>query len=1009
MSNNDKKRKIKNLLMGALTVLPGAASTATHATQNTTQNLELSALEQSRMDEYINVGKDAIFKDRAFSKFLTSNGLDESAITDENLDENSKLAVDEIDKTLTLCDAVVASLNKFDKSVDSAFASGTWQDPPPFWKVWASWDTQQCISSQKDAWMNAIKELKNTQSKLENVSGALAQAAKKFTVFYSDKKTANNEMAVQGNLIAAMLDNIRQGLETQNSIDVPETGDKTEALAWRKAMQSLRRLKSSTSGDILNCVNSTKAYLKDVRDMVESLPSKVENLTSSIESKMKDEKTKEFTKMLAKEKRDKAMALAKKEEEEKLRKEQEEKARAEREKQRKEEEEQREREKAERERIEQEEKEKAEKEEKERLAKMREDFDGTRKKLIASLSDKIEKKKIYWNSITNPSDKANADIADILKAKFNVEHEKLDAAGRAKLGEMEAISEFSEDNLKALQDLNEYPSQFGQQVADLNSAVSKTQEELIKTKGDLLQYKANTLDDIAGKKSDFMGYVEKIGLALRKESQPVFANNIAPTQKSIVSGFDDLTAKLNSIEILLTDKKLDDKIKTLKQSMEGLLKKVELSKQNILNQGLKIKKDEAIKSLKSKQSIISENWKKISAYQPSDMPEKLRTFAAKCLQKGSEQTKSVSQGLTAAIKQAESYSLTDIDDEALDKIDIEQSDFVSNHTALVTKLISVLDNELEKFRADRARNRLWDKIYGNLPITEASNDVNRLMDEEKLSKQDAVIRSCVDSLPGTDEYATRIVEGLFKPIERGQPSLTGIYAYGPSGIGKTEAVRYIGQCSGCQLVTITKDSFIKSGFETAKNTINQQTEGRPLLILVDEADTVIPKSSGGSRSESCGGFLNFMDHIRELNRKGNIVVVCTSNVPPTAVEPAAAQRLSDKIQLGDPKYLAQGIAKLLEPVKLNQSMTREQAITDIVGAVSSANLKAQSPDRQIGFRAIKMAILNVCKSALKSRKAAENEFEQPFEEDEFVPKYDLTEADVAVDPENIVAEIAKLV
>ena len=1014
MSNDNKRenrKKLRNILMGALSVLPGATvPTSAAEVMRAKEQVNLTATEEARKDEATVVSRDEIYGNRQMIRFIISKGFDKDVVADDDMPSKVSSAVDAIDKIMVLCDAVLASLKKFDSSVDSAFASGAWQDPPNWlYRLFSSWNAQQYIDSQKNAWLGAIKELQNVQSKLENVAQELGNAGKKFVEFYSDKKSANNDIAFQGNVISSMLDNIRQGIETQKAIDVPETGDKAEAKAWRVAMQSLRRLKSSTSGDISSCVNSTKSYLSRIKESLENLPKEIEQISEKIEGDLKTTKTNEFMKKLAAEKRQKAADIARKEEEEKLRKENEEKARVEREKKRKEEEEEREREKAERERIEREEKEKAEREEQERLAKMREDFDGTRKKLISSLRDKIEKRKVYWDNITNPSDKTNADIAEILKSKFNVEHEKLDAAGRAKLSEMEAISEFSEDNLAALKELNEYPSQFGQKVSDLNSAVSSEQEALIKQKGDLLQFKSDTLDEIASKKEDFTGYVANIGLTLRKESQPVFNNNIEPTQKSIVLGFDDLKSKLQSIEVLLTDKKLDDKINALKQAMDGLLKKVELSKQNVLNQGLKIKKDEVIKSLKSKQAIVVENWKKISDYKPSDMPDKLKPYATRCLQAASDRTKLINQGLKNAIKNVEAYSLTDIHDEALDEIDVKQSDEVSNHSAFINMLCERITSELERFRADRKRMRLWDKIFGNLPLSEAQKDVQRIRDEEGLSLLEAIKKSVSETFPGTDQYNGIITDSLYRPANRGQWTFSTILGYGPPGTGKSATVIQVAQAAGIPLVRLTKESFDDGGERLAKNIISSQNQGVPVLIIMDEADSLLAAAKDGqARKDTVANFLTMYDTLKSLCNKGNIVLVFTSNAAPSALEPAVRSRINHIVQLGNDDYLVAGISKLLEPVRLNQSMSRESAINDIAGAIRTANMKAASPREQVGFRTIKQAVLDVCNATLAELKSQGSEVDSPIEQDEWAPNYDLTEADVAIDPERIIQRLVEM-
>ena len=165
------------------------------------------------------------------------------------------------------------------------------------------------------------------------------------------------------------------------------------------------------------------------------------------------------------------------------------------------------------------------------------------------------------------------------------------------------------------------------------------------------------------------------------------------------------------------------------------------------------------------------------------------------------------------------------------------------------------------------------------------------------------------SLPGQQEFEdyvnSKIVDHLLNPDWYRKYNLTfpnSILLYGPTGTGKTYAVKELAKFLGWNFIKLDSKSI---GSETVQGSaikiarvFDRARREAPCIIFIDEIDAWLPKRSGRSSSSEIGQVNEFLDNMSTVN-SDNLLLIGTTNRIEDIDEAALRNgRFSTKIEIG---------------------------------------------------------------------------------------------------------------
>lgn len=235
---------------------------------------------------------------------------------------------------------------------------------------------------------------------------------------------------------------------------------------------------------------------------------------------------------------------------------------------------------------------------------------------------------------------------------------------------------------------------------------------------------------------------------------------------------------------------------------------------------------------------------------------------------------------------------------------IEALEHYKKAVDLLRKLVEISpDYDLNKFYIQRAftyqkRIEILERTeWGEGGSTQISKTRRAASREEQfsLSKQTATENPNVkwSEVVGLDDVKRVVREVIVYPIQR--PDLfplgwpRGILLFGPPGCGKTLLAAAVATEIDAEFVSIDSASIMSKWLgESEKNVADlfnwargQERKGRPVIIFVDELDSLI-----GKRQAEIGGevrvrnqLLKEMDGIIDKNKKSHIYVIGATNKP----------------------------------------------------------------------------------------------------------------------------------
>ena len=163
----------------------------------------------------------------------------------------------------------------------------------------------------------------------------------------------------------------------------------------------------------------------------------------------------------------------------------------------------------------------------------------------------------------------------------------------------------------------------------------------------------------------------------------------------------------------------------------------------------------------------------------------------------------------------------------------------------------------------------------------------------------------------------RIVGALKNPeqarqdfIEYGKRPPRGFLFYGPPGCGKTSIVEHLSTEAGVKLLKIETGSvggtcvhetsiYIDSVFNYAESIA---TKDKPVIVLIDDADSLFTKRSDSARSSDIEELSTFLNRIQKAADNNVVVIAATNRYD--IIDEAMRSRFEEQVYIGLPDFEA---------------------------------------------------------------------------------------------------------
>ena len=943
MSNKRRRSKI-GIVLSALSTLgafaahaPAYAAVSSSADEQI-RNLQLSKKTKTSMQEIFS-NQNFLRKMKLFNIEYCTDGLQEN--DDSELQAKVDNIMNKIEAIEQICDVgnsatpgLVSSIKDYKKVMSDAMMGDKAKPVPGFLsRLFGSWSSSNYIDENRKCWSKGISSLNSLHKGIQALLSSLKDLKGDLEKIYADSKAVSNTIALPIRTLEETVKSIQDEVIRQKDLSNATINDGSvdEAIARRKLVEGLLTIEADSSSEY--ALNAARAYLSNVKKEIGGLLDLYRTTVANVKSGIVEDKKAKF------------------EEEEQKRREEEQRQAAQKLLEQKQEEERQRKiaeEKAEAERKAEEEKKQAEREAAERLEKLKQEFETSRQDLIEKIEKKMEAKKVTWDAQVNPTGEAGQnmeDICSILKDEFSHKHEKIDTDVAAALQELNSITKYSDETAGALRKLNDFPVSLGENINNLQQEVVARKEDLLTKKRQLITEKSDLLNALGKVKSDLDSHLSKCKGILPQDAVESYSVSVAPELNSHLSKLSERISELDNLQIKLTDAALESKMNASRSGLDSISNLVNETKKRMVTKAITTKKNAVLNNLKGISESVSGNWDNLQKYSKPNMPVQMGDFAEKCMDKITKKVQSDLASLETLIKNAKSTNPT------------------GDSTVYATKLASIAESELEKYRADRSRKQQWERIFGVDQTLGLREEVNRIKTEDKLNDKEAIKKAVVERLPGNEVYVDRMLEGLYKEPqgELGTHSLTTIYCSGIPGVGKSQAVKSVGTAMGIPVVNFDKNEMLRQGGKYYAEFLLDKYKGQKFLILVDEIEGLTKARRGNETNETLTELLQFMDRLPEAGLSENVVLVGTSNLPLSASDPAVQSRFGGSragIVLGDTEFMKRAIGKVLEPVKLNTAFPREQVVKELAEACD----RARGLGKNLGVRDVKATILDVIRS-----------------------------------------------
>lgn len=155
--------------------------------------------------------------------------------------------------------------------------------------------------------------------------------------------------------------------------------------------------------------------------------------------------------------------------------------------------------------------------------------------------------------------------------------------------------------------------------------------------------------------------------------------------------------------------------------------------------------------------------------------------------------------------------------------------------------------------------------------------------------------------PETAEALQNLVWRMSSPFEAealGASTPDGVLFYGPSGTGKTTAVKALARETGWALFEASGDSLVRDPVRIA-TLYAQAADARPSIILIDEADDILVDRALGQYAGAANTLLSVMGGVG--GKVPDVLFIATTNHP-ESVDPAMLRggRFTEKIAFETP-------------------------------------------------------------------------------------------------------------
>lgn len=553
--------------------------------------------------------------------------------------------------------------------------------------------------------------------------------------------------------------------------------------------------------------------------------------------------------------------------------------------------------------------------------------------------------------------------------------DELDQMTSEKITEIEGLSEYSEYNAKALEELLTFKQTQSSKVGEINRQLSKNKSKFktFKKKMSLKQKELIEKTKQCDYKVDEFLFNVKATLGaptydefMKRQSTAVdeIKNQIATARKNI-----------ETIEISLTNPNLEQHFQTVEQNdIVRLNEKVDERIKSMTGTSIDINTQVLLREVQGLKDSVEEKIRRMEAYKPDSLPEGFTEIANGLWNAHEDSNKVMRQILNdtvRALKQSKPETLTEnVNANEVAKAKGLTNDYLDLTKEVEDKFIAMINT----YKSRKAQMDAWDLVFKNNNVAQtAINRLNALRAERGLptpapgeisAAERELVRENTEAVSrGSHEIADVLLDGLLS--DKGH-DLHALLVTGKTGSGKTETVKTVAAQLNLDIHTINKTDIEQGGVQLANRILERAKNGAPTLVLWDEAATGViadtKKPLSGNISDTMNEHLNFIDKLRDFT-DGRIVYVMTTNAREDYMHPPVKGRCIKTITLdASGKSAMEAIDGILDGVPVADWFETAAERSKKVQEAYSLKMRTNSSS-MLGFRGLKQAVRNAQKKA----------------------------------------------
>ena len=957
MSNKNRKNKVIRALLtaGAATQAFPVASSAAVSSTEVAADIERTAdairnLEANK-ERMLNVDENEAKKSVNIPGFVMSE------LTDKKVaEEKGILTAGKYEEILSAVHEMSNLAKQADGVVDDAI--NAWMKPTRKWLIFKNYHEKENITIQKAGYENNMTYIENLGIKQKT----LAQMMKELPTVSKIVSPSHpchgvirrSSTSIQGleQILSSMINNKSSNISKTEGI----SNQKDQASAWldlnnkiKKDLSSIRMVLDTCSKDL---DGSLGKIVDDCHNLGTIYSQSLQSTIQETQKSLSDKWEKEHADLIEKQRRS-----------------QEELVRIQQQMKKKEELVQTTDDPAEKARL--------EAEIRAEQQRVRNEYENTRTKLLTDLQNKLDSLKQSLDNAASQTDSPDYDITNEALKEVQPLVDELDQMTSEKLTEIEGLSEYNEYNAKALEEMLIFKQTQASKVGEINRQLSK-QKAKFKTFKKKMGLKQKELVEKT-KQCDYKieEFLFNVKASLGAPTYDEFMKRQSSTVDEIKNQIAATRKNIESVEITLTNPNLEQHFQTIDENdIVRLNEKVAERVKTMTGVAIGINTQVLLRDVQTLKDSVEEKIRRMEAYKPDSLPDGFTEIATglwNAHQDSNKVMREILNETAKALKQSKQETLTEnINAAAVAKAKGLSNDYFDLTKEVEDKFIAMINT----YKSRKAQMDAWDLVFKNNNVAQtAINRLNALRSERKLPTPQAgeisatereLVRENTEAvLRGSHEIADVLLDGLLS--DNGHP-VDALIVSGKSGSGKTETVKTVAAQLNLDINTITKNDIDRGGIQLANQFLQRAKDGKPVLILWDEAatgviaDTKNPMS--GNVSDTMNEHINFIDRLRE-QPDARIVYVMTTNAREDYMHPPINGRCKKTITLdASGKSAMEAINGILDGVPTADWIETAEERSKKVQDAYSLKMRTNSSS-MLGLRGLKQAVINAQQKAFE--------------------------------------------